>query len=338
MAEAYYYSSNAGAMSLNGGITGSATTITVNTVAGLPAATPFKVVIDPGLSTEEIVKVTTVAGLNLTVVRGWDATSAQAHSNLAPVRHMVTAEDLRLSRQHENAVVGVHGIAGSLVGTTDLQDLTNKNLSSGTNTFPASLARTSQIDTAIASEVTARNTAIGTAVTDHSNATQNVHGALGAVVGLTNTQTLTNKTISGATNTLTAIPQASVTNLVTDLANLNTLVTAATETDTGWVAITPATGWTAAYALEHRRIGVRCMIRGALTRGAGATETLGTIAVGSRPASNLYLCCTISNSGTVHELHISTAGVLTIQGAAGFQTSGVPVSAILPVHGTWTTN
>jgi hypothetical protein len=41
--------------------------------------------------------------------------------------------------------------------------------------------------------------------------------ASSSFVGLTNTQTLTNKTISGANNTLTNIAQASVTSLTTDL-------------------------------------------------------------------------------------------------------------------------
>jgi hypothetical protein len=40
----------------------------------------------------------------------------------------------------------------------------------------------------------------------------------GAIVGDTDTQTLTNKTISGASNTLSAIPESAVTNLTTDLA------------------------------------------------------------------------------------------------------------------------
>ena len=54
-----------------------------------------------------------------------------------------------------------------------------------------------------------------------------VHGATGAVVGTTNTQTLTNKTINSASNTLT-VAQSAVTSLVSDLAlNTATIATGA---------------------------------------------------------------------------------------------------------------
>lgn len=52
----------------------------------------------------------------------------------------------------------------------------------------------------------------------HVNASTNIHGITGALAGVTATQTLTNKTISGASNTLSNIAQASVTSLVSDLA------------------------------------------------------------------------------------------------------------------------
>lgn len=52
---------------------------------------------------------------------------------------------------------------------------------------------------------------------DHIDNTTTAHGVTGAVVGTTNTQTLTNKTINSATNTLT-VAQSAVTNLVSDLA------------------------------------------------------------------------------------------------------------------------
>lgn len=52
---------------------------------------------------------------------------------------------------------------------------------------------------------------------DHFDNTTTAHGATGAVVGTTNTQTFTNKTINSASNTLT-VAQSAVTSLVSDLA------------------------------------------------------------------------------------------------------------------------
>ena len=71
--------------------------------------------------------------------------------------------------------------------------------------------------------------AVASDLTDHENATE-AHGATGAVVGTTNTQTLTNKTISYADNTLT-VQVANVSDLTASAAELNTLdgITASTE-------------------------------------------------------------------------------------------------------------
>jgi hypothetical protein len=65
-------------------------------------------------------------------------------------------------------------------------------------------------------------------LTDHENATE-AHGATGAVVGTTNTQTLTNKTISYTDNTLT-VQVANVSDLTASASELNTLdgITAST--------------------------------------------------------------------------------------------------------------
>lgn len=52
----------------------------------------------------------------------------------------------------------------------------------------------------------------------HAAASTAVHGVAGAVVGTTDTQTLTGKSISGGANTFTNIPQSAVTSLATDLA------------------------------------------------------------------------------------------------------------------------
>lgn len=79
-----YYSAN-----LTSGVNDSTTTIPVSTVTGLPSLFPFWVSIDHGLVGQEVVKVTSIASLNLTVDRGESGTSAVSHSSGAMVRHVV---------------------------------------------------------------------------------------------------------------------------------------------------------------------------------------------------------------------------------------------------------
>jgi hypothetical protein len=182
-----YYSTTAGKMTLQVGVSAVTTGLTVDTTVGLPGSTPFTLLLDAGTSSEEVVTVTQVSGNTLVVKRGEDGTSAQAHANGAVVRHGLTARDLRESREHEAATSGVHGTTSNVVGVNDVQALTNKNLTATTNQFPTSLATTAS-------------------VTAHTVATA-AHGATGAVVGTTNTQTLTNKTLASPqfTGTTTSI-------------------------------------------------------------------------------------------------------------------------------------
>jgi hypothetical protein len=56
-------------------------------------------------------------------------------------------------------------------------------------------------------------------VEDHVDATA-AHGTASTIVGISDTQTLTNKTMSGADNTFSAIPQSAVTSLTTALAGV----------------------------------------------------------------------------------------------------------------------
>lgn len=132
MAVSRYYSSTALQSSLTNSITNSTTIIQVGATVGFPASLPYTLAIDYGVASEELVEVTGVAGLNLTVTRAVDSTSAQSHAAGAVVKHVTSARDFTESRNHENATSAVHGVAGALVGTTDVQTLTNKTLTAPT--------------------------------------------------------------------------------------------------------------------------------------------------------------------------------------------------------------
>lgn len=129
-----YYSSIAQPTTLATSISNSDTTISVVATVGYPAQYPFTAALDYGGATEELVDVTAVAGNVWTVTRGVDGTSAQAHSAGAVVRHTSSGRDFSDIQTHINATAGVHGVTGSLVGTTNTQTLSNKTLSSPTIT------------------------------------------------------------------------------------------------------------------------------------------------------------------------------------------------------------
>lgn len=220
------YSNVAQETTLSASVSNSGTTLTVGATTGFPASTPFTLAIDADQGNEELVSVTNVAGTTLTVTRGYDSTAAVGHDTGARVRHVHTAIDFRTSRQHEAASTGVHGTTGAVVGTSDTQTLTNKNLSSGSNTFPSTLVTKTgaetltnktvalgsntvsgtkaQFDAAVTDGDFAYQTdvtTVGTNLTNHSNASTGVHGVTGSVVGTTDTQTLTNKTLASPTIT-----------------------------------------------------------------------------------------------------------------------------------------
>lgn len=128
MANSRYYSSIAQQTTLTSGITSSGTTMIVAATTGFPGSLPYILAVDYGANNEELVLVTGVAGTTLTVTRAYDNTSGSSHNPGAVVRHVAAAIDHTDSRTHEAATSGVHGVTGSVVGTSDTQTLTNKTV------------------------------------------------------------------------------------------------------------------------------------------------------------------------------------------------------------------
>jgi hypothetical protein len=139
------YSSKAQQTTLSAPITSTAGTMTVVNGAAvmggktLTGTQTYTVVIDPDTALEEIVNVTLYSsGNTLTIARGIDSASpgtGSAHSAGAVVRHMAIGRDYQEANDHIEASTGVHGISGSVVGTTDSQTLTNKIIAAGSNTI-----------------------------------------------------------------------------------------------------------------------------------------------------------------------------------------------------------
>lgn len=131
------YSSVAPETTLSAGITNASTSITVGSVTGFPANTPYTLALDYEGAIEELVQVNAAAGTTLTVARGIDGTGAAAHNAGARVRHVSSARDFADSRSHENSANGVHGLSPSedLVGTEKVQTLSNKTFVNATGSL-----------------------------------------------------------------------------------------------------------------------------------------------------------------------------------------------------------
>lgn len=144
-----YYANNAVQQTLSASVTSSATTFTIgSSYATWPNTFPFYATVDFGQPTAEVVKVTAISGVNATVARGQNGTSAVAHSAGATFQPTVVALDLDEANAHTTSVSGVHGISGHVVGTDDAQTLSNKTLDGSTVLQDPTVTGTALLDAA----------------------------------------------------------------------------------------------------------------------------------------------------------------------------------------------
>jgi hypothetical protein len=132
------YSSRSQQTTLTAALTSSGTSATVVSGTALlggvtiSAGETFTVVIDPDTALEEIVDVTAVSTNTLTLTRGVDGSTGQAHSAGAVVRHMAIGRDYRESNQHIENTTTAHGITlANLVKTTDTGTVSSGMLATG---------------------------------------------------------------------------------------------------------------------------------------------------------------------------------------------------------------
>jgi hypothetical protein len=110
---------NLASTTLNGAIDDEVTTITVASAMGFTGGN-FRVLVD-----SEIMKVTAVNGLDLTIARGQEGTSPTAHDNAATVRHVLTVGALDAHDQDDLAAYAAYaskpaaGVPGRIFLPTD---------------------------------------------------------------------------------------------------------------------------------------------------------------------------------------------------------------------------
>jgi hypothetical protein len=114
------YSALAVGTTITSGIDNAVTTIPVAATTGFPSV-PFTMILEPDTNNEEVVLVTNVAALNLTVTRGYDSTAAVAHVITSKIQHSFTAMDFR----EANAFLNSGGTIGGNVTISGTLNPTN---------------------------------------------------------------------------------------------------------------------------------------------------------------------------------------------------------------------
>lgn len=134
------YAGGASGVTLTASATDIATSLSVNTLVGVPngSSGPFAICVGKGTVNEEKMLVSSAsAGVMSISQRGYDGTSPRPHSAGEEVILVITAIDADEANAHVNSSTGVHGLGVGVpvVGTSSSQTLTNKSMDGDNNTF-----------------------------------------------------------------------------------------------------------------------------------------------------------------------------------------------------------
>ena len=194
------YSNTATEATLQVGIVSSDTSWTLNSFSGFPAA-PFTAAIERGTANEEIVLVTNVSSSTVVATRGYDGTTAKSHAAGSQFLHVTVALDYTEANAHNNATAGVHGVTGTLVGTTDTQTLTNKTLTSPSIAGPTVTGTATMANAQLSGTLSVTGATSLAGVSASGTATLSGNATVGGTLSVTGATSLTALTTSG---TLTA--------------------------------------------------------------------------------------------------------------------------------------
>lgn len=306
-----FYVNFAPVQNISPGISSSATTLTVTSFSGWPVQYPFFATLDYGTSTAEIVSVTNIAGNVATVIRGQGGTTAVAHVAGATIDMTAVAQDLDEANAHTSANSGVHGVAGNVVGTTDVQTLTNKTFS-GTTTLATVNAG--------AVSVTSLSNSGATAVSGASTAASFTANGDGVISGVVKSKTYANEAAAAAAQTTGNIVYLSAPTTAGHTAGLYMWNGAAWQpavTDSGWTVLTFSNSWVSydggasQETPMYRLLNGVVYVKGLMKLGS-AGLTAFTLPAGYRPTKRRKFIAA-ANGGTC-ELNLLTDGTVVPNG------------------------